>query len=381
MRRATIIKGGASAGLTGLGLALIVCSSVSCGRTSFVEYEPYPVYPPRLDPIVLANPPSHPVAPAEAGKLDDWLIGHGTRGGRVLNLKSIDDAKRATVAATVDSLFGTPVAPTVVSVSPAVASLGLTPVELAEGSQLYRRHCANCHGITGDGRGPAGLFVYPHPRDVRAGKMKFVSAEGDTATRDDLAKIIRDGVPGTSMPPFRLSDDRTVDRLVTATIHLSLRGEVESKLLTQLAEDEPDDVNAEARRLLDRALTRWASATPVTVPPEPPADDDAIRRGYALFVSAKAGCLSCHEDFGRKDAYRYDAWGTAARVANLAEREMRGGADAADVFRRIRLGIAAVGMPAQPTLTDREVWDLVEFVKTLPTPTKLPADVRAVIYP
>jgi mono/diheme cytochrome c family protein len=380
MRRATIIRGGAKAGLTGLGLALLVCSTVSCGGTSLVEYEPYPVYPPRPDPIVLANPPSHPVAPAEAGKLDEWLGGHNARGGRVIDPRVIDETKRAAVTAAVDSLFGTPVSPTVASDSPAVAALGLTPVELAEGSQLYRRHCANCHGITGDGRGPAGLFVYPHPRDVRAGTMKYVSAEGGTATRDDLAKIIRDGVPGTSMPPFRLADDRTVDRLVTATIHLSLRGEVELKLLKQMAEDEPDDVSSEAKRLLDRALTRWASATAVTAPPEPPAGDDAIRRGHALFVSAKAGCVSCHDDFGRKDAYRYDAWGTAARVANLTEREMRGGATAEDVFRRVRLGISAVGMPAQPTLTDREVWDLAEFVRALPTPAKLPADVRAVIY-
>ena len=62
-------------------------------------------------------------------------------------------------------------------------------------------------------------------------------------------------------------------------------------------------------------------------------------------MSAKTGCLSCHEDYGRKDTYRYDAWGTASRVANLTEREFRGGTQPEDLFRRLRVGIVTVGMP------------------------------------
>ena len=38
---------------------------------------------------------------------------------------------------------------------------------------LYRKHCAHCHGITGDGAGPTAGMLNPYPRDFRLGKFKF----------------------------------------------------------------------------------------------------------------------------------------------------------------------------------------------------------------
>lgn len=384
-RRTAMTWGGVGAGIAGLGLALVFCSSVSCSG-SLTEYEPYPSYPARIDPIVTANPTSHPTAPAPAGKLDDWLKQRTELGGKVFEVQSLQATDRAAISEVLVQLFGTPSAPIVDSTDLAVSLLKLEPTELADGSKLFRRHCANCHGLMADGRGPAGLFVYPHPRDVRLGKMKFVSSlDGNaTPTRSNLEQIIRAGVPGTSMPPFHLANDTMISKLTTATIHLSIRGEVETKLLISALMDEPpENWLVEGRRLLTQSLSRWANAETNTlkIPDETDRNDDSIRRGYALFISEKAGCLSCHEDFGRKDAYRYDAWGTAARVANLTEREFRGGKLANDLFCRIRLGIVTVGMPAQPNMTDAEVWDLVHFVSVLKTPVQLPSDVRAKIYP
>jgi len=40
---------------------------------------------------------------------------------------------------------------------------------------LYREHCAECHGITGDGAGPTAALLNPYPRDFRLGKFKFKS--------------------------------------------------------------------------------------------------------------------------------------------------------------------------------------------------------------
>lgn len=374
--------------LTVLCLVVLLLTTISCSPTSFVEYEPYPVFPPRVDPLVVANPTSHPTAPAPAGKLDEWLLGLNAIGGKVYDTTAIDAKNRSEIDAVLEKLFGSPSQPRVDSDDPAVVALKLTDADLVDAGRLYRRHCANCHGVTADGRGPAGLFVYPHPRDVRLGKMKFVSSTTGTnvPTRADLTKVIKAGVPGTSMPPFALADEATIDKLTSATIHLSLRGEVESKLLLNLVGDgdgPPADWEVEARRLLAASLAKWAAAERevIAVPTETPDDEASIRRGQALFVSARAGCVSCHEDYGRKDAYRFDTWGTAARVANLTEREFRGGREPADLFKRIRLGIPTVGMPAQPAMTDGEVWDLVHFVRAVGTPAKLPADVRRLIYP
>jgi hypothetical protein len=38
-------------------------------------------------------------------------------------------------------------------------------------------------------------------------------------------------------------------------------------------------------------------------------------------------------------------------------------------------------MPAHPELTDRQVWDLVRFVKSVPYPRELPPEVLGAVYP
>ena len=103
-----------------------------------------------------------------------------------------------------------------------------------------------------------------------------------------------------------------------------------------------------------------------------------------MFIrKADNSCITCHAEFGRKPALRYDVWGTVARPANLVATEpvYKGGARAEDFFARIRGGIAPVGMPAHPELTERQVWDLVRFVKSAPNPHELPPDVRKAVYP
>jgi len=73
---------------------------------------------------------------------------------------------------------------------------GTGPLE--DGKALYRSNCAFCHGLTGGGgRGPAlaqGNFVH-----------------GPTA--GEIRRVIREGVPRTNMPAFRMQADE-LDHLV-----------------------------------------------------------------------------------------------------------------------------------------------------------------------
>ena len=65
---------------------------------------------------------------------------------------------------------------------------------LGEGRGLYRKHCATCHGITGNGRGITAAVLNPYPRDYRMGIFKFKSTKrGSKPTRDDMAKLIVTG--------------------------------------------------------------------------------------------------------------------------------------------------------------------------------------------
>ncbi|MBX9624202.1 MAG: c-type cytochrome, partial [Gemmataceae bacterium] len=284
--------------------------------------------------------------------------------------------------------FGTPAAPTVAA--DGAADLGLTPDRLAEGGRLYRRHCLQCHGLSGDGRGPTGQWIVPHPRDFRRGAFKFVSSgDGGKPRRADLGRTVRDGLKGTAMPAFALLPDDQRELMAGYVVYLSLRGEVEFRTLAAVAagDEAGDEALADpagfARDRLTAALVAWRQAEAAPASPTPPPDDpEAVRRGYELFTAeGVTDCRTCHADFGRKPALRYEAWGTAARAKDLTEAGLKGGDSPEDLYHRIRHGVQPVGMPAHPGLTDSQIWDLVRFVRALPYPRELPEDIRAKVYP
>lgn len=66
-----------------------------------------------------------------------------------------------------------------------------TPIDVEDGGRLYRANCAICHGA--EGNGIAGIDL---------GHNKFRRAKDD----DDIAAIIRTGIPGTAMPPNNFND-------------------------------------------------------------------------------------------------------------------------------------------------------------------------------
>jgi putative heme-binding domain-containing protein len=74
---------------------------------------------------------------------------------------------------------------------PLLAQHSFTPIDVEDGGRLYRANCSICHGAQGDGI--AGIDL---------GHGKFRRAKTD----DDIAAIIRTGIPGTAMPPNNFSD-------------------------------------------------------------------------------------------------------------------------------------------------------------------------------
>jgi cytochrome c oxidase cbb3-type subunit 3 len=83
---------------------------------------------------------------------------------------------------------------------------GLTATE-ARGETLYQNNCAFCHAADGTARNWIGSFMEPHPRDLTK------SAAMDSMTKTRLKTVIRDGLPGTSMPAWKsvLSEQQVDD--------------------------------------------------------------------------------------------------------------------------------------------------------------------------
>lgn len=108
---------------------------------------------------------------------------------------------------------------------------------------LFRKHCAQCHGITGDGLGPAAALLNPYPRDFRRGSFKFKSTpQGAKPVLEDLVRTIETGIPGTSMPAMaNLVQDSHYDNdipiLANYVRFLAIRGEVERRFMMELVRD------------------------------------------------------------------------------------------------------------------------------------------------
>lgn len=182
------------------------------------------------------------------------------------------------------------------------------------GYALYRLHCLHCHGVSGDGEGPTAEFLWPKPRDYRLGLFKFTStASLKKPTRDDLRKTIMQGIDNTSMPAFhaQMTPDE-IEEVIDYVIFLSMRGQVEYRLLDTVRDADEKDEEALSQDLIDESiaavLKEWKDADSLVVSPpaprspEPPryADDVAadreyrasVLRGRDLFL--KLDCKDCH---------------------------------------------------------------------------------------
>jgi len=73
--------------------------------------------------------------------------------------------------------------------TPVAQQHGYTDAQITEGRTLYQANCGRCHN--NDGAGVVGVELF----------KQFRRATSD----DDIAKLIQNGIPGTSMPSHRFS--------------------------------------------------------------------------------------------------------------------------------------------------------------------------------
>lgn len=288
---------------------------------------------------------------------------------------------------------------------------------LQDGRVLYMRHCSHCHGTSGDGAGPTAVYLYPRPRDYRNGVFKFTSTKSlMRPRREDIHLILKNGIPGTYMPSFvpMLNEDE-LKAVIEYVRFLAMRGEFERKIAGEFSaeyskeeyrkrieggesrkeilealesffeEDLPDFIEMDS----DDVASAWESAQEeesVVVPSVPRTEDtvESRRRGRELFVGAKLNCVNCHGIGGkgngpqtreyelvdgkpRPDPGLHDEWGHLVKPRNLTTGIYRGGRRPIDIFRRLYSGINGAKMPAfGGKVSDAELWDVVNYVLSLP---------------
>jgi len=71
-----------------------------------------------------------------------------------------------------------------------------TPKSIADGTSLYNRSCASCHGRTGAGDGPAAKQLNPPPSNLIDAEWKHGPSDGE------IFAVVRNGIPKTAMKGF-----------------------------------------------------------------------------------------------------------------------------------------------------------------------------------
>jgi len=251
------------------------------------------------------------------------------------------------------------------------------------GAEVYRARCAGCHGTSGDGKGPAAESLIPKPRDYRLGVFKFTSTPiGAQPRRADLARIIKNGAKGTSMPSFKFMDQDDLNAVIDYVMSLSQRGQAEKRLVG-LAE-EFDDLDKQPEQLsatmvaqsVNAVAKLWQEAEGlVTLPPvpEPANDAESIKIGRGIFLGQE--CAKCHGKDGKgqqpsslsadDQKNSLDAWGNLSLAADLTSGMLHGGRRPIDIYRRVYWGINGSKMPAfeaQFKADPVKVWHVVHYV-------------------
>jgi|GEM_PF-598123 cytochrome c oxidase cbb3-type subunit 2 len=212
------------------------------------------------------------------------------------------------------------------------------------GARIYAQRCAVCHGPDGRGNGPAAPSLIPRPRDFTLGQFKYKSTPiGQPPSDADLIKVVADGLPASSMPYWSdlLSDDEVravVDYVKTFS---TVFGKGPTAELATAARVAPSEAS--------------------------------IARGRKAYEGR--GCIACHGPEGRGGLWLRDAKGYAVVSRDLtAPWTFRGGSAPEQIRLRINIGLAPGPMPPlAPDATQRERWDLVNYVLSLArTPPWMP---------
>jgi len=235
------------------------------------------------------------------------------------------------------------------------------------GRQIYDRHCAACHGVEGDGNGPAAVWLYPKPRNFSAGQYKIQSTPaGSLPSDEDLLRSVTRGLGGSSMPGFAYLSETERREVVSYVKHLTAYTAPDGRVV----------------RRFEEAAAAGAPAVPIAVPAEPPLTFDSITRGRELY--AKLQCASCHGETGAGDGPSaptlVDAFGIPVPPRDFNSGAFRGGSTGPDLYTRIAVGIAGTPMVAYPddVISPAERWDLVHFIQSL---RRKDAEVNDVLTP
>ena len=209
------------------------------------------------------------------------------------------------------------------------------------GQETYQANCAVCHGVAGDGNGPAASIFAIRPRDFRPGIFKFRSTpSGTLPTDDDLLRTVTRGLRWTAMIG-RFDLPEYARRAVIQYI---------KTFSSRFAKEQP--------------------GKPVAVP-APLQTEKLVAQGQTLYD--QLGCASCHGKTGQGNGPSAqglkDDWGWAIWPSDLTWRPLKRGSDIRETYLTLVTGVSGTPMPSYASsLDNQQAWALVYYLESLVPP-------------
>ena len=221
---------------------------------------------------------------------------------------------------------------------------------IAYGRDVYERRCLGCHGVKGDGNGPAATFLYrQRPRNFAAAVFKFRLTKEPVPTDGDLLRTITRGVRGTAMPPWY--ELPLTDRLA-----------VIQYIKYELAVDRSDPAKPYS------FFIEEPPSAPLYIQRPPAPSQQILARGKEVWQIAK--CWECHGNTGKGDGEKAaglkDDLGFPIPPANLTTGQFKSGPAVEDIFRTMTTGLSGTPMPNyRDSLPEEDRWALAYYVLSL----------------
>jgi len=244
-----------------------------------------------------------------------------------------------------------------------------TPDLVSKGKELYAVQCATCHGVNGDGKGPAAPALNPPPRN-------FTATTGWKNGRKPtmVFKTLKEGLPPSAMASFAtLPAD---DRWALAHFVLSLAPNPEKDTPGDFAKIGIDPSKEGGGATEAPTIPIELAMKRIAVPDSPSTGEEAHGMNYAAdqeeggSIGARVYRMNCKECHGAQGQGGISVRTLGVRPqAQMKTYPMKDYAEALksqDTFNQVVIqGLPGTAMPGNGQLSGAELRELYQYVKTL----------------
>ncbi len=240
--------------------------------------------------------------------------------------------------------------------------------DLNAGKMLYTEYCMACHGVNGDGKGVAAKGMQVPPRDFTLGLYKFGRViAGELPHDDDFYKALREGLHGTAMLPWDMTDKQMYQVVQYIKTFAPEAWEGKDKELGQKQMVVTKDPFGKAHKQV--ALQRGKEVYHVV------AQCQACHRAYVSFPELSSlneivyGAPLDPEFFDPDTYYsrpQPSQYGYSTLPPDMTWHHVRSAKTVDEIYVRLLSGVGGAAMPSwKDTLSDEDIWAVSHYVRYL----------------